>query len=220
MKEGPLRGSFSLLRAARERYHERRLGIETAAVIPLESFGVTDTDCHQYVPISYQTFQQILGHHRIKPGHDVFCDFGSGMGRGIVLAAEHPFRRVIGVEMIPELHRRSLENIERARPKLVCANIELVLADATTFAVPDDLTVAFFYNPFHGTILDKVLNNIAESIRRKPRRVTFLVQVPLPGPSGFEQTVAAHAWVRQTRKYPLGGCQSACVVYEAGAVGE
>jgi hypothetical protein len=215
-REGPIRGTLALFRAARERYHERRLGIETTAVIPLESFGVTDIDCHPYVPIGYRTFREILSRHRIEPGRDVFCDFGSGMGRAIVLAAEYPFRRVIGIEMIPELHQRALENIERARPKLVCAEVNSVLADATTYAVPDDLTVAFFYNPFHGDVLDRVLGNIAASIRRTPRTVTVLAQVPLPGPSRFEHGTAAHSWMRLKGKYPLREGRAACVVYEAG----
>jgi hypothetical protein len=138
------------------------------------------------------------------------------MGRAIVLAAEYPFRRVVGIEMIPELHRRALENIERARPKLVCKEVTSVLADATTYAVPDDLSVAFFYNPFHGDVLHRVLGNIAASIRRAPRTVTVLAQVPLPGPSLFEHGTSAHGWIRLKGKFPLRERRAACVLYEAG----
>lgn len=213
VSQGPIKGTAALIRAARERYHERRLGISTAEVIYLNEFGVTDERCHEYAAVTYENFQTILNHHDIRADQDVFCDFGSGMGRALVLAAEYPFRRVFGVEMIPELHQRATENIERAKPKLACKDVISMVADATKFEIPDDLTVAFFCNPFHGEILDKVLNNLAESIRRAPRIVTFLVQVPLPSPTSFEQTVAGHSWIRETGRYPLRG-NCICIVYQ------
>jgi len=42
-----------------------------------------------------------------------FIDLGSGKGRMLFLAAEHPFLRITGVEFAVELHQRTLRNIER-----------------------------------------------------------------------------------------------------------
>ncbi len=43
----------------------------------------------------------------------VFVDFGFGKGTALLLATEFPFKRIIGVEFSPELHRIAEENIKR-----------------------------------------------------------------------------------------------------------
>src|SRR3982074_1247810 len=40
-----------------------------------------------------------------------FIDIGSGLGRGLFVAAEYPFRRVVGVEFSTDLHHKALDNI-------------------------------------------------------------------------------------------------------------
>ena len=65
-------------------------------------------------------------------------DIGAGMGRAMLLAAEMPFRAVIGVELNPTLVRIARRNLAlwrkagRAR-----APMRLVCGDAAEFAFPD-----------------------------------------------------------------------------------
>ena len=40
-----------------------------------------------------------------------FIDVGAGMGRAVLLAAELPFRRVVGVELNPTLARIARKNL-------------------------------------------------------------------------------------------------------------
>ncbi|MBZ5489392.1 MAG: class I SAM-dependent methyltransferase [Acidobacteriia bacterium] len=42
-----------------------------------------------------------------------FIDLGSGKGRALLMAAQYGFKRIIGVEFMPELHRVAQENIRK-----------------------------------------------------------------------------------------------------------
>ena len=67
-----------------------------------------------------------------------FVDIGAGMGRAMLLAAEMPFRAVLGVELNPTLVRIARRNLAlwrkagRAR-----APMRLVCGDAAEFAFPE-----------------------------------------------------------------------------------
>jgi hypothetical protein len=54
-----------------------------------------------------------------------------------------------------------------------------VTADAVHFAIPDDMTVAYFYHPFSGNTFKNVIDNIVRSLDRHPRRLTIVYQIPL-----------------------------------------
>ena len=109
---------------------------------------------------------------------DVFVDFGSGKGRIVYQAALYPFSRVIGVEISPELAGIARQNLERNRDKLACQHVEIVTADVTTFEIPDDMTVAYFYYPFVGETFHRVIDNIVGSLDRRPRRVRLVYALP------------------------------------------
>ncbi len=110
----------------------------------------------------------------IRPGEDVFLDFGAGMGRAVCLAATYPFRSVIGVEISEELSDIARANLARIRHKLRCDDVQIATADATRFPVPREATLIYFFNPFRGRLMATILANIAQSLRENPRRVTLL----------------------------------------------
>jgi hypothetical protein len=110
---------------------------------------------------------------------DVFIDIGSGMGRVVFQAAGYPFKRVIGVELSEELNRVARANIENNRDRLFCRDVELVTADATDYRLPDDVTVAYFANPFTGDIFRTVIEQLLESLDRRPRRLRLIYRNPV-----------------------------------------
>ena len=105
---------------------------------------------------------------------DTFVDFGCGKGRVVHQAAKRPFRRVIGVEISPALAEIARANLATRRHQHRCPNVEIVVADAKEFPVPDDLTIAYFWHPFTGETLEAVLRGIVDSIDRHPRRVRLI----------------------------------------------
>jgi len=98
-------------------------------------------------------FEKLIG----KPlNKDLFVDYGSGKGAAIIHAKQVGFKRAIGVEFAKELHEQAVENIE----KLKLENVESLYADATTYKLPNDISLIYFFNPFDEFVMKKVINNI------------------------------------------------------------
>jgi SAM-dependent methyltransferase len=157
---------------------DRRLGIHTRAHLNPRNYGIKDASTHSYTPTCYLEVKEALRHVRFVPGKDSFLDYGSGMGRVVILAATYPFRRSIGVEFCAEFNEVARRNAERAKPRLACQNVELITADARDYAVPSDVTVIFLYSPFEADVLEKVLRNIRRSLEEAPRPMSVIYVVP------------------------------------------
>jgi hypothetical protein len=110
---------------------------------------------------------------------DVFADFGSGKGRVVYQAARLPFGRVIGYELSDSLNDIARSNIERNRSRLRCSDVELINADISTVEVPDDLTVAYAFNPVQGDLFRGLLARIGDSLDRRPRKLRFIYGHPI-----------------------------------------
>lgn len=108
----------------------------------------------------------------INPEEFTFVDFGSGRGRVILTAASLPFKQCIGVEFSRTLHTEARENIDNyPRHLLSCADNVALNLDARHFELPAGNIVAFFFNPFLGTVLDQVAANIERAAREANRKV-------------------------------------------------
>jgi SAM-dependent methyltransferase len=87
-----------------------------------------------------------------------FVDVGAGMGRAVLLAAEMPFRAVVGVELHPTLAGIARKNAAvwrktgRAR-----APIRIVCGDAVEFQWPAGPCLAFLFNPFGETVMRRMV---------------------------------------------------------------
>src|SRR5271166_6630819 len=64
-----------------------------------------------YQPTDPALFHEMLESLNIDCREFVFVDIGSGKGRVLLMAADYPFQRVIGVELLPELHRVAQANL-------------------------------------------------------------------------------------------------------------
>ncbi|TAK86942.1 MAG: class I SAM-dependent methyltransferase [Betaproteobacteria bacterium] len=181
---------YGLLSRARARYADwrdaaldRKYGIETKDVVTdMEATGVSGEHAphgNHYEPIQLAVFERIVAALPISPAEFTFVDFGSGKGRALVLAAEHGFRRAIGVEYAVRLHEAAERNVARYR-RLGGTGIpiELHCADAAELELPPEESVCFFYNPFDGVVMAKVLANIRASLHAAPRRLFVVYRNP------------------------------------------
>jgi SAM-dependent methyltransferase len=138
------------------------------------------------------------GTQNAEPGTFVFIDLGSGKGRVLLMAAEYPFRRIIGVELLPELHEIARQNLLRVSPPsqaLISGEseiqelrvphpsptpfggeggirnerIELVLGDVRSFTFPPEPLVVFLFNPFPAHVIRAVMQNLQRSLESSPR---------------------------------------------------
>jgi SAM-dependent methyltransferase len=91
-----------------------------------------------------------------------FVDVGAGKGRALLLAAELPFRKVIGVEVTEELARIAQRNVARwsriAKPK---SKIRVIHEDAAKFRWPRSPLLVYLYNPFACSLVAQMAENLA-----------------------------------------------------------
>jgi SAM-dependent methyltransferase len=101
-----------------------------------------------------------------------FLDLGSGKGRTLLMASDYPFRKIIGVELLPSLHAIAQENLAKYKSDSQrCFALESICADATAFPLPDDPLAIFLFNPFPESGMRQVVRNLEESLRTHPRPV-------------------------------------------------
>ena len=124
-----------------------------------------------YEPVTKEHMQALLAMlPRLELTDFIFLDFGSGKGRALFVAAEHPFRQIIGVEYSRELHETAMRNVHTYRnPAQKCFNITPVRADATTFSLPEFPTICFMNNPYDETLVTKTAQYVHQSLRSAPR---------------------------------------------------
>jgi SAM-dependent methyltransferase len=154
---------------------DTEFGLETGDWINLGQLKVSSENAQfgtHYEAISLNLFREAIAPIP-EPLHDfLFIDFGSGKGRALLLAAEHPFKKIIGIEFSAELHQIAQQNIECYKKRTNSdAPIESICMDATAYAIPSEKAVFYFFNPFNEVVLEKVLNNIQDSLSAHPRAV-------------------------------------------------
>jgi hypothetical protein len=109
-----------------------------------------------------------------------FVDYGAGKGRVLLLASEHPFAAVGGIEFAEELHDDAIMNIAQyPRSRMQCRNVECVLEDASALGPPDGESVHYFFNPFSREVFAEVLHNLVVSYRKRPRRLYLILVDPI-----------------------------------------
>jgi SAM-dependent methyltransferase len=138
----------------------------------------------------YQPTEPALFHEMIErlrqasPKIDIreftFIDIGSGKGRVLLMAADYPFRRILGVELLPELHRVAQENISKYKSdSQQCFVVEAKNADAVDFEFPLEPTVLYLFNPLPESGLATMIGNLERSLQEHPRQVFVLYHNPL-----------------------------------------
>jgi SAM-dependent methyltransferase len=104
-----------------------------------------------------------------------FLDVGAGMGRAVLLAAELPFRQVLGVELNPTLTRIAGRNLTvwrasgRAR-----APMRVVCGDAVEFSLPAGPCLAFLFNPFGAPVMRRLLMAWSKALAGRPAPLDIL----------------------------------------------
>jgi SAM-dependent methyltransferase len=187
---------------------ERRVGIDTTGLIPIETLVDDWHGLHDYFPSSRSAFRRLMEHIDIRPGEDVFVDVGSGKGRALLLAAQYPFRRIVGIEISDALNAAARRNVARWSGQRACSDIEIRAGDAARCPIPDDGTIFYFYNPFHGLTLQAVFDAIARSQASFPRRIWVVFN----NTSHFQAIESDLSWLRPVARPAF---EHACGIYLA-----
>jgi cyclopropane fatty-acyl-phospholipid synthase-like methyltransferase len=164
---------------------------DTEGLVLLEEFGLAAPGRVQYQP-SGDTWLWRALRGLLVTREDVFLDYGSGKGKVVLQAAlRYPFSKVIGVDISEELTSIGRSNVEGLRSRFRAAEVELVVADAAEWPLPDEVTYVYMYRPFKEALFETVLERVNESLRRKPRKLTLAYAYPEQ-----EDVVLRHGFTR------------------------
>lgn len=101
------------------------------------------------------------------------------MGRATLLAADYPFRKVIGIELNPTLANIARHNltiwrsVSRAR-----APIQILCGDAVDTRHPKGLCLVFLFNPFGPLVMRRLLQRWARIFADRPGELDLLYVNP------------------------------------------
>jgi SAM-dependent methyltransferase len=184
-------------------YYERYLGVATSGSARLEELGLDPSLGSEYAPTEYTTLHALMRACRVRRNHDVLLDVGSGKGRALIVAGRYPFRRVIGIDVSEELSNVARQNVNRARPRLRCADVTMLTRDATRYEVPDDVTIVYFNYSFDGDIFVHFLNRIRQSLAANPRPFRLITNVPALRETGIDSAIARAGWLSRDDRASL-----------------
>ena len=158
---------------------ERLVFTPTAGHTPLDGLTIRGSNrarARDYRPIPYWIFKWALSAVEDDPSRLHFIDYGAGKGRALLLASQHPFAAVGGIEFAEELHDNATMNIAQfSRSHMKCRNVECMLEDVANVKIPDEEAIHYFFNPFTPELFAEILNEIVTSYHAKPRRLYLVV---------------------------------------------
>ena len=145
---------------------------------------------------------------------DVFLEIGSGGGRVVLQAARHyRFRRVIGVERSEELNAVARAKLAASRHRLRCQDVQFITASATTMTVPDDVTIAWLYDPFRASTFDMAVDLLVDLVERRERGLRIVYVDPVEHDRivclpGVHECPPPAAWRMRLAGLPADGARS------------
>jgi hypothetical protein len=144
---------------------DQQHGTDTGGTRRIASLDVLDLPAAvyaaQYEPSGVELVNDELDKLNIDAAQFTFVDFGSGKGRVLLIAAERPFREVIGIEFSRELHEIAVRNIGRLPRHLTRGTrIRSINSDAAAVDLPKGNLVCYFNNPFGPPIFSEVAGRL------------------------------------------------------------
>ena len=122
-----------------------------------------------------------------------FIDLGSGKGRVLLMASDYPFKSIVGVEFMPDLHRAAQKNIASySNDRQRCRQIESVCMDARDFHFPSGPLVVYLFNPFSESTFVQVLENLHRSVEQAARPVYIAYRF-----TEFDGMLVQAAWLEK-----------------------
>ena len=189
---GTLRVAFSMLREAcrrrltwnpynplrqyLDRRYDARFGVDTAGIDPIDE--VQSFDANWYSPVPRPTLLRILRRMQLDYSQFTFIDLGCGKGKALLVAAELPFRRIIGVELVARLADIARQNLDKLQLSMKVPPYEVLAANACEYCLPEEPLILFLYDPFAREVLRPVLENFRVSLEKAPRQAYVIYLDP------------------------------------------
>ncbi len=160
---------------------EHKFGCDYVTAISLEEMeSVLEGQKHYCAMTPKELFPLLDKCHCMPGSEDAIFDFGCGKGAAMTSFLDYGFKKVGGVEYQPEIYNTMLSNFEKLGMDVNCGNIECIHGDAATITEAlDGYNWFYYFDPFRENIFVKTIQNICDSIKRKPRKVRIISINPL-----------------------------------------
>jgi SAM-dependent methyltransferase len=164
---------------------DSKYGLDTQTPIPIRNLETSAPGAQyaiQYEGTAIPLVHRILRRLRTDLSRFTFIDLGSGKGRVLLIAAQYPFKSVIGVEFSETLHGIAQTNISRfieqnvTKTRPTSFNMDAGAFDFSQFGNK----VVFCYNPFTATLALRILDNLQFSLRKTGHEGVLIYLSPIP----------------------------------------
>ena len=196
--------TFKLL--SYEGKYEKQLGINTHSIVNLNKLtlaGENSEQNHHYQGASYYILFSIFEKLPIETKNLPLIDYGCGKGRALFVAEQCGFTNLIGVDIAKELIDDANANKAVYVRKNSQSKIDFLFEDATKYLIPDNAQVFYFFNPFGEEVLQKVIDNIKESIKQHPRKV-YCIYLNPKYKAVFEENGFKVFYIEKNKRYLEG----------------
>ena len=162
---------------------DQQFGVRTSGLVAgrhLKSGHLHDRHATAYYGVAPSVLRALLKRwQRSRPEAPIedfsLIDIGAGMGRAVLLAAELPFRQVVGVELNPTLVRIARKNVSIWRSAgRERSPIKIINMDAAEFPLPTGPCLAFLFNPFGATVMRRLLKTWKRNLREQPQPLDLI----------------------------------------------
>lgn len=181
---------------------DKRYRLETRSEVAINDLDISQEDkqhADKYKPTRSRYFRKIM--EKVDLSREgVFVDVGCGKGRVLLLAAEHGFSQVLGLEISPALCRLAEQNVQAFGK--VCPNaesIKVICTNILDYQLDGSETVFFLYSPFDYSVTDRFLQMLRQSLKEHPRDLCLIIDE-----FRFPELLANDDYFQQTLTYKYG----------------
>jgi SAM-dependent methyltransferase len=192
------------IKAEKDVAFDRRLGTDTGGIQDIQEHPILGENAKyggSHIASDPNDFETMMASLELAVSDYAFIDLGCGKGRALILAAQYPFARVIGVEFVPAFVDSARENVRAAAKRLpLLSEIEIEMADATAFNFPNGPILLYLFNPFDAHIVRQVASNAYRSWQNEKRPFTIIYMNPVHVEdltcAGWQVTGQGPAWIQ------------------------
>jgi len=181
---------------------DRRHGTDTSGSVQTDQLGIDNAALRdkaiRYLPSPPRVTRWMLHAAGVRPADFTFVDLGCGKGRVLLLAAQLPFRAVVGVDISAELCAVARRNADLCQATSR-SRIEVRTADATQLDFPDGNLLIHMYHPFDPELTVRVFERLGASLAQSPRKVVVGYLLYTAAVPAVQAAFARIPWLRRMR---------------------
>jgi SAM-dependent methyltransferase len=157
---------------------DKQLGVETSAEVPRRA-QISGHKMDKYA-VQYQGLQPSILRKCLNligvTAEMTFIDIGCGKGRALMVAAEYPFRHIIGVELSEFILATARSNFKiLVKRNARYGDVALVHGDASHPPLDRGVNVLSFFNSFTGAPVHILIEHMRHHLQTFPESQIWLI---------------------------------------------